>query len=216
MDAMTTAGTPSPLELNALLGVSPLINPPRRSPRLAKRELEPKSAVYPLFTSYTALVPAVLMQKPLEGPPPAKLGVPFNVKITRRRTNVAKVPWDPDDFAFKRQQTWAPPMPRRRPLRGEHGMPPEPQQKRTKMGGGSFKQRVDSERSDASPHLSPAVGAKEEVAAERSHEGSPLCDVIAHARPNKRTKTSIVHTDPTHKRDVVIRDPAFGWGARGA
>jgi len=204
----------TPLELNALLGVSPLLNPPpRRSPRLAKRELEPSPAEYPLFTSYAALVPAALeRQKPLEGMPPAEFGAPFDVKITRRRTNVAKVPWDPDDFQLKRQQTWAPPMPRRR-LMDERRMPAAGQQKKTLMGGGSFKQRVDSERAGASPHVSPAVGAKEEVAAERSHESSPLC-AVGHALKNKPAKTSIVHTDPTHKRDVHIRGSAFGWGAR--
>jgi len=58
-----------------------------------------------------------------------------------------------------------------------------------------------------------AVGAKEDVAAERSHESSPLC-AVGHALKNKPAKTSIVHTDPTHKRDVHIRGSAFGWGAR--
>ena len=190
---MAEAGT---IDVSALARVSPLIqSAPRRSPRLSKRPIS--SAAYPLFTAYAIASKEILSKEILghmDGKLPKARSFPAlshpggSLKITRRRKDVASVPWDPDDFNGQRKSTWAPQMPRRK------NAVPKPV-----LGGGSFK--TASAVVDATEEMRPSGRlAAEEVTAAK------------HGMPT--VKRSRIHTDPTHKRDVEVKSAAFGWGQR--
>ena len=97
------------------------------------------------------------------------------------------MPWDPDDFnGAERQKTWAPQIPPRM----------RKAVKKPLLGGGSFKSRS----ADADAEGDTAV-TMEEVSAAKNETS-----------PGKRSR---IHTDPTHKRDIVVKGiTAFGWGRR--
>jgi len=121
-------------------------------------------------------------------------------KLTTIRRNYAVIMWDPDDFVAKPRRTWAPKAPRRqlRPTNLNRDVQVA-ERKSVHNGGGSF-------RFTANDFLgtSPKLSMSSTVQCLHSPSKSRV----------ERLARSNTHSDPIHKRDLVIKPVAYGWSAR--